>query len=236
MLDDPMVQALLLKGQQAKSAKEMLEIHLMLDRFLLDKGSILEDPSRTGQLQALRASADQRDKDEAAFERDKEGFVEGVFTRSEKYKLTGEKADQVRANAAAMYKQARENKLAQRRAKELEVDWLIANGPKRTVTASGHWVQLGSAPNVQRLLKPDVIRVMHRSWTFEPGTNENVPEIFAMQYEQLRQSRLETMERENAMNVERPGGSLHINQLEQKLMEIDQKYGVKRLRVGQGAV
>ena len=133
-----------------------------------------------------------------------------------------------------MHKAARENTMADRRSKELQLDWMIQNGPRRTVTAAGHWVQLGSVPNVQRMLKPDVVRIMHRSWTFEPGVNNDVPEVFAAQYELLRQSRLETQERESVMNVERPGGSMHIIELERKLSEIDAKYGVKRQMVGQG--
>ena len=230
-----MVQALLLKGQNAKTSKEMLEIHLMLDRIIMDKASLLEDPERAGQLHHLRADASQRDKDEAAYEADHVGFVEGVISRTEKLKLTGEKAEQAKARAAAMYKAARDNTMADRRTKALQLDWIIEHEPKRTVTATGHWVQLGSVPNVQRILKPDVVRIMHRSWTLQPGVNENVPGIFADQYELLQRSRMETREREDAMRVERPGGSLHINELEKKLSEIDLKYGVKRQRVGQGA-
>ena len=230
-----MVQALLLKGQQAKSAKEMLEVHLMLDRFLMQQASVLEDPERAGQLQHLRADAAQRDKDEAAFETDREGFVEGVFTRSERIKMTGEKAERAKAQAATMYKAARENSLVNRRQKELRLDWMIANGPTRTVTATGHWIQLGSAPNVQRVLRPDVVRIMHRVYTLNPGINENVPDIFAQQYELLQRSRMETQAREDAMRVERPGGSMQVEQLERRLAEIDQTYGVRRRRVGQGA-
>lgn len=208
----------------------------MLDRFLMQQGSILEDPGQANRLSNLRSDADQRDKDEAAFERDREGFVEGVFTRSEGIKMTGEKAERAKANAVAMYKAARENSLANRRQKELHLDWLIANGPTRTVTAEGHWVQIGSAPNVQRLLRPDVIRIMHRAFTLEPGVNENVPEVFAKQYELLQQSRMETRAREDVMRVDRQGGSMQVELLEQKLAEIDQKFGVRRQHVGQGAM
>src|SRR3990167_9318904 len=93
VLDDPHVQALLIKGQNAKSAREMLEVHIMLDRFLLAKGSLLEDPTRSDELSGLRGQAEARDKAEEAFNRDREGFIEGVFSRSEGIKLTGEKAE-----------------------------------------------------------------------------------------------------------------------------------------------
>ena len=234
MLDDPQIQALLLRGQNAKTSREMLEVHLQLDRFLLEKGSLLEDPTRSVELGHLRGDAIQRDKDEEAFERDSAGFIEGVFTRSERIKLTGDKADRARAEAAKMYKAARENSLGNRRAKELQVDQMIQVGPKVSVNATGHWMQIGSAPDTQRILKPDVVRVMHRSWTLNPGLNDNVPELFAKQYELLQRSRMETQERQLAMSATKPGGSNNSTVMEQKLLDIDRKYGVKRQLLGQG--
>ena len=206
----------------------------MLDRFLLDRASLLEDPGRSGELSNLRGDAAQRDKDEVAFERDRVGFIEDVFTRSEQIKLTGDKAERAKANAMKMYKAARENKLAERHLKELELDSMIANGPKMSVNATGHWMQIGSAPNTQRVLKPDVVRIMHRAWTLHPGVNEDVPAVFAQQYELLQRSRMETMERQQAMSATQPGGSLHTTTMERRLMDIDAKYGVKRQLLGQG--
>ena len=234
MLDDPQIQALLVRGQNAKSSREMLEVHLMLDRFLLERGSLLEDPTRSTELSGLRVDAEQRDKDEVAFERDRSGFIEDVFRRSDSIKLTGDAAVRVKARAMQMYKAARENKIALRHNKELQVDHMIEVGPKMSVNATGYWMQIGSAPNVQRVLKPDVVRVMHRSWTLNPGLNENVPEIFVRQYELLQKSRMETQERQQAMSATQQGGSMHITKMEQKLMEIDRRYGVKRQLLGQG--
>jgi hypothetical protein len=235
VLDDPHVQALLVRGQNAKNSREMLEVHLMLDRFLLERGSLLEDPSRSVELSDMRGRAEQRDKDEVAFERDRAGFIEDVFRRSEGIKFTGDKAARVKAQAMQMYKAARENKIALRHNKELQVDHMIEAGPKMSVNATGYWLQIGSAPNVQRVLKPDVVRVMHRSWTLNPGLNENVPEIFVRQYELLQKSRMETQERQQAMSATKPGGSMNATLMEQKLNEIDRKYGVKRQLLGQGA-
>ena len=171
---------------------------------------------------------------EEAFNRDREGFIEGVFSRSEGIKLTGEKAERAKAQAMQMYKAARENKIADRRNKELQVDHMIAVGPRMSVNATGYWLQVGSAPNVQRVLKPDVVRVMHRTWTLEPGINQDVPEIFVRQYELLQRSRMETQERQQAMSATQSGGSMHSTKMEQRLNEIDRKYGVKRQLLGQG--
>jgi len=206
----------------------------MLDRFLLERGSLLEDPVRSTELSGLREHAEGRDKAEEAFNRDREGFIEGVFSRADSIKLTGEKAERAKAQAMQMYKAARENKIAMRRNKELQVDHMIAVGPRMSVNATGYWLQVGSAPNTQRILKPDVVRVMHRSWTLEPGLNENVPELFVRQYELLQRSRMETQERQQAMSATQSGGSLHTTKMEQRLMEIDKKYGVKRQLLGQG--
>jgi hypothetical protein len=45
---------------------------------------------------------------------------------------------------------------------------------------------------------------------------------------------METQERQQAMSATKPGGSMNATLMEQKLMDIDRKYGVKRQLLGQG--
>lgn len=223
VLADPKVQKLLVQAQQAKSSKEMLEYHLLLEQFLLQEYSTLDDPDRSDELSFIRADAATRDQAEDAFEQDKAGFLEDVYTRSESKKLTGDAAERAKANATKMYKMAKNNKLAERHNKRLELDWMIANGPTRDVNAEGQWIQLGSVPDIQRVLRPDVVRIMHRSYELKPGLNKDVPEIFAQQYDLILQSRQETRAREDALKIHQEAGKL-----ETALMAIDQKYGVRR--------
>ena len=97
---DPKVKALLSNIQGAKTTKEALEYHLLLDKFLFQERSLLDDPRRREELGRLQQTADERDRAAEAFENDRVGFVENGFDRSEKRKLIGEKAEQAKATAS----------------------------------------------------------------------------------------------------------------------------------------
>lgn len=232
VLADPNVQAVLAKAQTAQSAREVLEAHLLIEKVIIGARSTLDDPERAIELSNARIDAEQRDRDEEAFLTDEQGFIDDVFARSEKHKKTGDEADKTKAMAMKMYAVAKEGQLASRRQKELELDSMIEHGPRVTVTATGQWIKIGSMPNVQNVLRPDYVRIMHRSYELTPGLNENVPEVFAKQYELVQRSRMETQERDQAMNIKRSGGTLEASAMERKLMDIDRKYGVKRQQLG----
>ena len=232
VLADPNVQAVLARAQNAHTNREVLEAHLLIEKVLLGARSTLEDPERAIELSNSRVDAESRDRAEIAWQVDQENFTEDVFTRSEKIKKTGAEADKTKAMAMKMYGAARDGQLASRREKELRLDSIIENSPTVTVNATGQWIKIGSMPNVQNILRSDYVRILHRSYELKPGTNENVPLIFAQQYELIQRSRMETAERDQAMNIDRPGGTLESTAMEARLMEIDKKYGVKRQMLG----
>ena len=232
VLDDPNVQAVLRRAQNAHTNREVLEAHLLIEKVIMGARSTLEDPERSMELSSSRSDAEMRDRAEQAFALDEGSFTEDVFARSEVIKKTGDEADKVKAMAMKMYSAARDGHLANRRTKELHLDQLIETGPRVTVTATGQWIKIGSVPNVTNVLRPDIVRIMHRQHLLQPGINENVPEIFAKQYELIQRSRMETAERDQAMNIKRQGGTLEVSAMEKRLIEIDQKFGVKRQRLG----
>src|SRR3990172_13006243 len=55
---DPKVKALLANIQGAKTTKEALEYHLLLDKFLFQERSLIEDPRRRGELARLQETAE----------------------------------------------------------------------------------------------------------------------------------------------------------------------------------
>ena len=229
--NDPKVKALLANIQGAKTTKEALEYHLLLDKFLFQERSLLEDPRRREELGRLQGTAEERDRASAAFENDRVGFVESVFDRSEKRKLTGEKAEQAKATASKMMREAVAGRSATQRLKAAALDHDFDNGPRVDVSATGTWVKVGSGPSAQPVLQPENIFIGHRKWVLTPGLNRNVPKIVADRYEQILVSRSETAEREKAMgasqNVQSVSG-MEASALEAKLRQIDQKYGVRR--------
>ena len=228
---DPKVKALLANIQGAKTTKEALEYHLLLDKFLFQERSLIEDPRRRGELARLQETAEGRDRAAEAFENDRVGFVESVFDRSEKRKLTGEKAEQAKATASKMMREAVAGRLGAQRLKAAALDYDFDNGPRVDVSATGTWIRVGSGQSAQPLLQPERIRIGHREWVLTPGLNRNVPKIVADRYEQILISRSETAEREKAMgaspNVNSVTG-MEASALEARLRQIDQKYGVRR--------
>ena len=229
--NDPKVKALLANIQGAKTTKEALEYHLLLDKFLFQERSLLDDPRRREELGRLQETAEERDRAAEAFENDRVGFVENVFDRSEKRKLTGEKAEQARATAGKMMREAVAGRLAGQRLKAAALDYDFDSGPRVDVNATGTWIKVGSGPNAQPFLQPERIRIGHREWILTPGLNRNTPKIVADRYEQILVSRSETAEREKAMgaspNQDGVRG-MEATALEAKLREIDKRYGVRR--------
>jgi len=226
VLDDPRVQEVLAKMQTAPDNSTMLEYHLLLERILLQDQSMLDNPERSEELSRTRASAYDRDKAEEAFERDEAGFLADVWNRSENIKLTGAAADRAKAQAVKMLDEARKGKRAEYINKQLQLDWMIEHGPKTDVMGQGHWVEVGSRPNSRRIIKSDVVRIMHRQWVIQPGVNHDVPEIFAKRYEILLRSRQEQADREKAM-----GADMEAGQLEGALQKIDKVYGTSRQKL-----
>lgn len=233
VLEDPKVKVLLENARNAKTNEEALKYHLLLDKFLFGEGSLTENPARSEELSRARQGAVGRDRAEAAYAADDRGFIDDVFNRTEKHKLTGEAAEKAKAKAMQMFSDARNGKLAERNNRKLEVDWMIEHGPKKDVMATGHFETIGSMPNVQQVLKPDIIRLMHRQWVFQPGLNKDVPEIFAEKYESFQNSQQETQEREALLTAKGIGGQgLEVTMLERKMREIDKKYQTRRQLLG----
>jgi hypothetical protein len=231
VLQDPQVQKILAKSANAKTTREALDAHLLLERFLLGKYSTLEDPQKRGKLTRMLSDAEAKDRAVKAWEEDKVSFVESVFSRSESKKLTGEAKDKAKAKTAHLLKEAMAGELSTQRMKQAELDYRIMNEPKYDVQATGKWIKVGTAKANTPRLEPERVIIMHREYTFQPGLNRNVPKVFAEKYEQILNSRAETAEREEAMGKGPDQNSVRgipANQLEAKLMQIDRKYGVKR--------
>lgn len=226
VLQDPQVQEVLEKMRTAPDQSTMLEYHLILERILLQDKSMLDSPQRSDELSRARKGAYDRDKAEEAFERDSVGFIEDTFARAEKLKLTGDAADRAKANAVKMLDEARKGKRAEYINKQLQLDWAITHGPKREVMGQGHWVEIGSRPNSRRILKSDVVGIMHRQWEIKPGVNQDVPQIFADKYELILTSRREQADRESALDANMEAG-----QLEATMQKIDKVYGTTRQRL-----
>ena len=225
---EPAVAAALAKAGQAQTNREALEANLILERILLGENSTLDDPGKADKLQRNRADAEARDAAAAAFARDAEGFVEGIYDDAETKKLTGSEKERAMANVAHMKQSAMRKARARQIQKNLQLDWEIEHGPKRDVSATGSWVMIGSVGSAQPRLEAEVVRIMDRQWVLKPGLNKGVPSVFADSYEQTLVTKSENAERERALgkstSMDNVSG-MEFNALQAKLAEIDRRYG-----------
>ena len=222
---------MLLKANSATTSRDALEAHLLLEKFVMGKFSKLEDPKQADKLNQMRTTAAARDAAQEAWETDREGFVEGVFDQTEKKKLIGEQEATAKAKTAHLMQEAIAGELSNQRLKKAELDYRIAHEPHVDVQATGNWVSVGRAGNSTPRLEAERVTIMHREYIFQPGLNQNVPKVFADQYEQITRSRAETAEREAVMGKgtdRNQVSGMPSNQLEAALSQIDKKYSTTR--------
>ena len=222
---------MLLKANSATTSRDALEAHLLLEKFVMGKFSKLGDPKQADKLNQLRETAAARDTAQEAWETDREGFVEGVFNQTEKKKLVGARKDNAKAKTAHLIQEAITGELSNQRLKRAELDHKIAHEPHVDVQASGKWVNIGRAGQATPVLEAERVNIMHRQYIFQPGLNQNVPKVFADQYEQITNSRAETAEREAVMGKgtdRNQVSGMTSNQLEAALSKIDKKYSTTR--------
>lgn len=220
--EDPAVKAFLTKMPTAKQ-RESVELALALDRYLMGDHSVLEDPRYAEHINKMRARAIEMEEAERRFAEDPEKFFDDTWNRAEKNRATGDKKARIEAKAADMYRDAREKVAADRTTKQLQLDHLIAHGPKEDVECTGvmETSMINGTPT-PRLL-PIRVRIMHRHWDLKPGLNAGVPSVFATRYRQIRQALDEQREREVILS-----GMGRSRDVEAAQNRISTQFGTKR--------
>ena len=234
-MQDPNIVALLTKAMSAPTEKEKLEYYLQLEDHIAKSASHLQDPALADRLSRMRQGANARDASTEAFQADKVGFLVDTITRSEQFRKTGDAAEQEKARAGKMLQDAIATAQSNKSVKKLQLDYDIIHDPTEDVMGVGNWVTT-KMPGVEGpgkpSLRPDVVRIMHRSWTITPGVNRDVPAVFARRYEEILRSRDETDRRKAAMGLDELGPEKEAGAMEVEQMKIDREFGVERDQLG----
>jgi hypothetical protein len=230
LASDPQVVALFAKMKQAKTNAEMLELSLQLQRIIRGDASLLESPALRDSLNRMRSDAHDRDKAEAAFVADREGFIESTISEGERHKLTGERAERVKVTAQRMLQQAISDAKAGTATKHLAFEEELRAAPLVKINVAGRWEHQRVGDKIKPVLKPEVVGIMHRTFVLQPGVQE-VPLPVAKRYEEMQRGRMETDMRKALMDASKTSG-MEAGQLELEMQRVDEEYGVRRDKLG----
>ena len=197
------------------SHSETAELALALDRFLKGDFSLLSDPKQVERLNKFREFMAKRDDAERRWNEDREKSADDMFRRAEKVLPPREKRDEVIAQGVQTMQDALSLARANRSTKQLRLQWLIKNGPKRDVFVMGVPTNAGG----QFVLAPEVINIMGIQMVLAPGKHM-LPEVFAQRLDQMQQERKERAARERALSE-----NLRADELGQRWSQIGDEFG-----------
>lgn len=203
---DPSVREILNKIPDATEL-ESLQLMFQLQKVARGDASIIESPELADLKHKMLEEAAKRDRAAAAFEADREGFIEDLFNKGERIKKTGVQAEKIKAKAAntmaTQVQNARINQGLKR--KKLEYDIKIA--PTEKIFVHGVNTLLGGSRSGQWEVWPEEVRIGHLVWYLDAGEHE-VPKPVAEAYRQKIKSREEGAARKKALSKFSEGGVL----------------------------
>lgn len=197
---DPSIKAIFDQMPNASEA-EALELALRLQKLVRGQASLLDSPEQADVLNAMRRDAVERDAVAAAYEANKQVFIDEIFDKTEGKKLTGAKAEDARKrveNALAIARANSKMNRAQRR-KRLEEELRLAPKEEIYVTGEVNIIRLGKG--LVPKIFPEVIQIGHVKFVLAPGRH-SVPQQVAIIHRQRLESRQETDGRKDMLSVD----------------------------------
>ena len=177
---------------------EALEIMLKLQEAVRGPASLLQNPEMGDEVAKMRQRAVERDAAVRRFEEDSESFINEVMDKADKIRPVGEKADQIKANAAKIAQRAYADARVKQAYANKKLDDMVEHGPREVITVAPKFEQVRIGDNIEQRAIPELIRIRHRAWNLYPGTYE-VPSIVAQRYRDIMRGRAETEARKKAM-------------------------------------
>jgi hypothetical protein len=203
---------------------EAAQIGMELQRVIRGPASLLEnmdDPQVSETVHKELEKREKLDRAAEAYEGDRERFVEDVFNRSEKLKLTGERKEKLIAQTTQMIREGREKVIATQANRRLRLLYSIQHEPKEKIYVEGvpEMYSLNGMPTVRIL--PEVIQIMDQKIVLPPGEHW-VPAPFARRHREMMRVRAESEERKKAMDVTNYRNAFEVERL---MKAVDNKYG-----------
>lgn len=217
--EDPAIQALQNFGE--KSNVEAFDIALQLQQIIRGQNSMLANYEKmSDQIAKMRQRMAAMDEQAAKWETDRQRWLEEVTARADRVRLTEEGQEKARAQAGIDLAAETQKARARITVDRAEYDAWLKTQPFETVVSPGKVIMVSEGGQQTAKLIAEEVRVKHRIWQFPPGVPKDVPAPIAQILRDRRRSEAETQERMDAMKR-----NMESSLLEQKMKEIDNKYG-----------
>lgn len=224
----PVIKSLLDRLPNA-TPTEAANIGIVLQGLLRGDASMLanlNDPAISEELNKIHEKAEQEERVNEAFEKDREGFANEVFDTANKLILTEEQKERLIAEGMARYKKARQDAVAGASVRRLRLEARIAREPQVLIKVEGEPETIRVGGVQQTHIRPVVIKILHKTWVLTPG-DQMVPQVVAEQYHRIELAREERRRRKATLDANRTGG-WGMGDVEIANQKIDRELGVKR--------
>jgi hypothetical protein len=200
MYKDPSVQSIFAQMPNA-SETEALELALRLQKIIRGKASLLDSPEQADTLNAMRKDAAERDAVAAAYEANKQAFIDEIFDKTEGKKLTGAKAEDAKKRVMNALEIARANSKANRALRRRRLEEELRLAPKEEIYVSGEVQIVRVGKGLVPKIFPEEIQIGHVKFVLAPGKH-TVPKQVADIHRQRLLSKSESEGRKNMLSVD----------------------------------
>lgn len=216
----------ILKRMVGANEREYAELALQLEKFLKGDASLLEDRSRSDDLNAARQRAYERDKAADAYATNSVKFVDEVMAKADSLKPTGDALEREKVKGAKIMQDAVKVARGGRSTRQLWLDWQLQHGPKETIAVSGWMETIKQGDSRVTVHRPDRLSILGHKITLNPGVRE-VPSIVAYYYREMQRSRQEHEARTQAALATKT--SRDAGAIERDMVRIDSEYGTSHM-------
>lgn len=200
--EDLAVRELLSGALTGMTNMQALDLAQALQKIIRGEFSpVVEQTQR--EMARLRERMDKMDKAAEKYQEDQQKFIEGVLSRAEKLKLTGEAAEKLKANAAIDARKEFELARANLVHENLRFDEELKNMEKIMVVARGEPVLVRKGDMPEIVIKPEVVGIKHRRWVLQPGVPTMVPKIVAEELNRRYASKAKTEELKKVLSADK---------------------------------
>lgn len=215
--EDPVVRALLdyNAGRIQLTPTDKIDLGIQLMKLEGRPGMDQTNPDLVNDLKA-RAHAYMRD--EAKWNKDRQGFIEGVLNDADKIMPTVEEKSKIQARVAQEYASIRADAVAQKVSRDMRAKQLLSSGPKETIFVEGKIEMHRVGDGIRPVNVGEIISVYDQRLHFGPGKHEVHPAI-AEAFRQRQESEAETSERKTAMAAD-----MNSKKLAAKMRDINERY------------
>lgn len=221
--EDPAVRDLLSDNFIEANDAEALNIALALQQLIRGQNSILG--MVTGQGEAITKLTERMNKFDADAERwqkDRQSFFEEVQERADALKITDpEQKARLIAKAGKQVQNEIQKALAAKAVGDMELNAWMEAQPKVTVTSPGILVTVNRNGTLVSEVEPEIIRIRNREWILSPNIPTDVPKPVADEFFSRQKTRLETSERKQILDANKPMDNVI---MAQKWSEIGKRY------------